>query len=90
MFVVTDSSYCFFIGRQIHQDLVEKLANRNVQPVIDAIFHAAFSRNPKKRYVVGKDGNTIWMLMTVLPTFLGDFILNAITKPQTPFLMKNQ
>ena len=90
MFVVIASTYCFFKGRQIHKDLVEKLANKNVQPVVDAILHATFSRNPKKHYVVGKDGNTIWMLMTVLPTFLGDFILNAITKPPTPSVMKNQ
>lgn len=80
----------FLTGRQIHLDLVRKLRNDNIQPAIDAIIHAALSKNPRKRYLVGNDANTIWNLMATIPTFMGDTILNAITKPPTPSAMKKR
>ena len=83
--------FCLLVlltARQIHLDLVRKLTNKNIQPVIDAIIHAVLSRNPRKRYLVGNDANTIWKLMAMIPTFMADTILNVITKPPTPSAMK--
>ena len=83
--------FCLLVlltARQIHLDLVRKLTNKNIQPVIDAIIHAVSSKNPRKRYLVGNDANTIWKLMAMIPTFMADTILNAITKPPTPSAMK--
>ena len=80
----------FLTGRQIHLDLVRKLSNKNIQPVIDAIIHAVLSKNPRKRYLVGTDANTIWNLMAMIPTFMGDIILNTITKPPAPSAMRKR
>jgi len=50
--------------------------------VVDAYYHALTSRWPKLRYVVGLDAWLVWLPLSLLPSFVGDFFfhLNILIK----------
>lgn len=48
--------------------------------VIDALWHAATSRVPHRRYLVGTDANTMYFLFMLLPWSLVDWIVGVATK----------
>jgi len=67
---------------------VQILACKNMNKVVNSIAHAATSTRPNARYVVGVDANTIWILLTYLPTCIGDFIGDVIAPLPTPKQMQ--
>lgn len=73
-----------------YEDLIEKIASTKFQKVVSAIKQAVMSYEGKPRYVVGFDGNTIWLAVATLPTAIGDWILSSVSPPLVPIITKQR
>ncbi|XP_057314145.1 17-beta-hydroxysteroid dehydrogenase type 6-like [Hydractinia symbiolongicarpus] len=72
------------------KEIVSKFGSSNIKKVTDAICHAVLSSNPKLRYVVGYDA-MLYVIASMLPTFISDWIGYFLTKPHaTPAVMKKK
>ena len=66
-------------------------ASTNLGEVPNKICHALLSSNPKSRYLVGQDANTILFLMATLPSSFGDYVsTRLILKTVIPAAMKEK
>ncbi|ELT96200.1 hypothetical protein CAPTEDRAFT_5213 [Capitella teleta] len=65
-----------------------KMGSPDLTPVLDAYEHALFSWWPKRRYLVGVNSTTFWLMM-VLPDVITDFLSNMST-PLVPAIMNKK
>jgi len=59
---------------------LEKLTSSRVSDVLDAYEHALLGVRPRARYVVGNDARFFWLPIQAMPEWLGDWILEFMTK----------
>ena len=65
-------------------------ASTNFNKVTYKICHALLSARPKSRYLIGFKANTIFLLIAILPTSVGDYILRLLEHPVVPAAMKEK
>ena len=65
-------------------------ASTDFNKVTYKICHALLSTRPKARYLIGLKANTIFLLISVFPTYFGDYILRLLEHPVVPAAMKEK
>lgn len=70
-----------------YEDVIGKLASPDIHKVVSSVNHAVTSSNPNSRYMVGLDAKTLWISIILLPTRVGDWIVNCLTPAIVPEVM---
>jgi hypothetical protein len=65
-------------GSEVMASVIGTLSCANIDVVTDAYQHALFGRFPRARYAVGPDSHLIWLPLSYLPEWIGDFLLGFI------------
>jgi NAD(P)-dependent dehydrogenase (short-subunit alcohol dehydrogenase family) len=59
---------------------ISGVISERISDVVDAYEHAVLGRFPRARYVVGRDAKLLWLPLQWLPEWLGDFVIDRMTK----------
>ncbi|KAJ7357820.1 Retinol dehydrogenase 5 [Desmophyllum pertusum] len=62
--------------------MVRWLGSPHIYKVVDAMFHAVTSTQPKLRYIVGWDHKIIWRTLSFLPSEIQDLVFSSFPKPK--------